>query len=141
MEAYKAGQGSLARLSATLGLIITLLLGCVELYAWIQSPKDTSLIPLAAFEKLPLLNVPFSLKFVFCAALFGVGTWGIRRWLSRPTTVNALIETESEMKKVSWPTYEESRNATVIVILVAVILTAALFFFDQVFAKLLQLFI
>ena len=141
MEAYKAGQGSLACLSATLGLMITLLLGCVELYAWIQSPKDTSLIPLAAFEKLPLLNVPFSFQFLLCAGIFSLGPWGIRRWLSRPATANALIETESEMKKVSWPTYEESRNATVIVILVALVLTAALFFFDQVFAQLLQLFI
>ncbi len=141
MGAYKAGQGSLARLSATLGLIITLLLGCVELYAWIQSPKDTALIPLAVFESLPLLRVPFSLQFVFCAALFIGGTWGIRRWLSRPATVDALIETESEMKKVSWPTPEESRNATVIVILVALVLTAALFMFDQVISRLLQLFI
>ena len=68
-------------------------------------------------------------------------TWGIRRWLSRPATVNALIETESELKKVSWPTADESRNATVIVILVALVLTAALFVFDQAIAKLLQLFI
>ena len=90
-------------------------------------------------RKLPLLNVPFSFKFIICAGLFGLGTWGIRRWLSRPTTANALIETESEMKKVSWPTYAESRNATVIVIVVTVVLTAALFLFDQGCAKLLQL--
>ncbi|MFQ5844887.1 MAG: preprotein translocase subunit SecE [Planctomycetota bacterium] len=140
MEAYKPGQASLARLSAVLGLILALFLGCRELYAWIQGPADRALVGLKAFESLPVLGVPLTWKFLLCLGIFVLGAWGVRRLLSKPAAVNALIETESEMKKVSWPTREESFNATMIVIVVSVVLTVALFVFDQVLTRVLRLF-
>ncbi len=134
MEAYKSGQGSLARLTAWVFLLIALGMGCVELYSWIQNPRtDQPLIPgVALFADMPVFGGPMSWKFLLCVAIFVAGLMLIRRYLGRPAVVDALIETEQEMKKVSWPTREESMNATWIVLLVSVILTFALWIFDIV---------
>lgn len=131
MEAYKSGQGSFARLSANVGVLLVLFLGCVELYSWIQDPKDASLIGAEVFQDLPLLGVPLSWKFLLCVGLFFGLLWIVRRWMTQPAKVDALIETELEMKKVSWPTGPEARTATWVVILVTVLLTASLAFFDM----------
>lgn len=131
MARYKTGQGSFARLSASVGVLLALFLGAIELYSWIQTSTDRSLIPgVVVFEDLPLLGVPLSWKFLLCVGIFLGSLWLVRRWISRPAAVDALIETELEMKKVSWPTAPEARAATWVVILVTIILTVCLFFFD-----------
>ena len=139
MEAYKSGQGSFARLAAVMGLVITAALGCVELYSLIQSPKDPPIVPGKLGEDLPLLGVPLTWSLLICIALFFGLIWGIRLWLGRPATVDTLIETEQELKKVSWPTRGESMSATWVVISVTVLLTAGLAFFDAVLRSLLDL--
>jgi preprotein translocase subunit SecE len=141
MESYKAGQGSLARLTTWVAVLIALALGCAELYTWIQDPiEDTSLIPgVALFEDLPFFGTKFSWKFLLCTLLFAAGIWLSSRLLTKKTTVDALIETEQELRKVSWPTREESINATGVVILVSVLLTIALFSFDLLFNQVFSL--
>lgn len=138
MERYKASQGSLTRLVTWMVLILGAALGCVELYAWIQSPGDASLIPLAWFRKLPFFAVPFSWKFVFCVALFGALVAFVRWYMGRRATTETLVETELEMKKVSWPTRDESFNAMWVVVLVTVALTATLAAFDGALHVLLK---
>ena len=39
MDTYKAGQGSLARLTAWVALLAAVALGAAELYSWIQNPR------------------------------------------------------------------------------------------------------
>ncbi|HLF95421.1 MAG TPA: preprotein translocase subunit SecE [Planctomycetota bacterium] len=130
MEPQKAGQGTLTRLVAWMVLILAVALGCVELYAWIQSPADESLVPGEWFRRLPVLAVPLSLKFLLCLMLF-VGLLMVVRWaMRRPSMSTTLVETELEMKKVSWPTKQESFNAMWVVVFVTVVLTGTLAAFD-----------
>ncbi len=140
MEAYKSGQGSFARLSVNVAVLLALFLGAVELYSWIQDAKDTSLIPIQVFEDLPLLGVPLSWKFLLCVGLFLGMYLLIRKWISKPSRVDALIETELELKKVSWPTGSEARTATWVVVLVTIILTLSLAFFDIALVTILSFF-
>ena len=58
--------------------------------------------------------------------VFAGGAFGLYSWLERPKSADLLIETEQELRKVSWPTRDESINATGVVILVSVLLTVAL---------------
>ena len=140
METYKAGQGSLARLTAWVAILITLVLCCAELYSWIQDPTtDKPLLPGELFRDLPFFGTPFSWKFLLCTLVFFAGLWLTRRILTKKSTVDALIETEQELRKVSWPTRDESINATGVVILVSVLLTVALFSFDLLFNRLFSL--
>jgi preprotein translocase subunit SecE len=44
-----------------------------------------------------------------------------------------------EMKKVSWPTWEELKSSTAVVISLSVILTIFLFFADTIFSKIITL--
>ena len=50
---------------------------------------------------------------------------------NRPKTASFLIETETEMKKVTWPTGPEVLSATFVVIVVVVIMGAFLFGVDR----------
>ena len=137
METYKSGQGSFARLSAFLALFLAAFLGARELYSWIADPeRDTSLIPnVAVFQKLPLLGAPLSWQLLLCVAIFAGLVWLIRFYMRKPATVDLLIETELELKKVSWPTREESINATWIVIFVTLLITFTLFAFDIILQR------
>ncbi|MHC4970758.1 MAG: preprotein translocase subunit SecE [Planctomycetota bacterium] len=139
MEAYKAGQGSLARLTSWMLILIALFLGCVELYSWIYDKTDKPIVDLEVFRDLPLLGVPLSWKLLFCVALFFGVLWLISRYLLRPQTVDTLIETELELKKVSWPTKDESMNATWVVVLVTVLMTATLSVFDGLLGALFRM--
>lgn len=142
MEAYKSGQGSLTRLAAAVFLLLALGMGCVELYSWIRNPRaDAPLVPGAElFADMPLFGGPLSWKFLLCAAVFVAGTVVLRRYMARPGTVDTLIETEQEMKKVSWPTRDESMNATWVVILVSLVLTFTLVLFDAALTHVLGFF-
>ena len=139
MEAYKAGQGSLARLTSWTLILVALFLGCVELYSWIYDRTDAPVVDLEVFRDLPLLGVPLSWKLLFCVALFFGLLWVVRRYLMRPQTVDTLIETELELKKVSWPTKDESMNATWVVVLVTVLMTATLSVFDGLLGVLFRM--
>lgn len=48
-------------------------------------------------------------------------------------TVDFLIATESEMKKVSWPTRREVTGSTIIVIFTSFVIAMFCFVFDQAF--------
>jgi len=139
METYKAGQGSLTRLTVWVGIALASFLGCIELYTWIQDRRDSALIDLAVFRDLPLLGVPLSWKFLLCILVFAGCIWLGRRYMGRRKTVDTLVEVEMEMKKVSWPTREEAMNATWIVVLVTILITIMLATFDVVLVKLFGL--
>ena len=52
--------------------------------------------------------------------------------LNRPASVDTLIDTEQELKKVSWPSKTEVRNATLVVVLVTFVMAILLFGFDRI---------
>jgi len=138
MEPQKAGQGSLTRLITWTVLILAAALGCVELYAWIQSTHDQPLVPGEWFQHLPFVGVPFSWKFLLCLVIF-VGLVAFVRWImARPSMSTTLVETELEMKKISWPTKQESFNAMWVVVFVTVVLTGTLAAFDGALHLLLR---
>jgi len=55
--------------------------------------------------------------------------------------VNYLQETKGEMKHVSWPTRTQTLIFTVLVIIVSILTSLFLGFFDYVFTLLLDVFI
>jgi preprotein translocase SecE subunit len=140
MEPQKAGQGSLTRLITWTVLILAAALGSRELYVWIQSPGDQPLVPGEWFRRLPLLSVPFSWKLLLCAVVC-TGLLAFVRWaMRRPSMATTLVETELEMKRISWPTRQESLNAMWVVVFVTVVLTFTLAAFDSALHVILGLF-
>jgi preprotein translocase subunit SecE len=52
---------------------------------------------------------------------------------------NYLAETRVEMRKVTWPTKEELKDATRVVIVASILLTAFIGLIDQVLSRLVNL--
>ena len=75
----------------------------------------------------PILGDQFTVTTLLAAVVsFGTGffTW-------RHPTVNALAqEVVTELKKVTWPSVDETRIATVVVIVTSMVVSAVLGFFD-----------
>ncbi len=135
MDTYKSGQGSFTRLTAALGLGVAVFLGCANVYYWIRSPRtDEPIFGLGSdlLRNVPGVGGPLSWKLLLCVALFVGSIFLLKRLMTRASTVDLLVETEMEMRKVSWPTQQESLNATGVVILVSIVLTGSLTAFDFV---------
>ncbi|MDZ4774907.1 MAG: preprotein translocase subunit SecE [Planctomycetota bacterium] len=116
--AYKEDQGRLARLVVFWALALLVFYGCYAFYNEVLKAKFDSLrTPLfAGMKKLPILSIELNGAFVIAALLFAALIWLLMRWLQRPKIADLLIETESEMRKVTWPTMSEAVNSSVIVI-------------------------
>jgi preprotein translocase SecE subunit len=124
LEIYKTGQGKIARSAAYAlgaGLVI---FGGFRLYATINRPNA------AWVEGVPLLGAlsPYNTIAIVVTLL---GILGLHLVLNRASTVDMLIDTEQELKKVSWPSGKEVQNATVVVVLVTFTMAMLLFGFDE----------
>ena len=132
-EFIKKGQGSLARLVAyTVGGLL-IVFGAWRFFATFNQRGVAVLLPsVPILGELTAFNVG--------AIVVGiVGLMGLHLLLNREKSVELLIETEQEMRKVSWPTLPEVWNATLVVVLVTVTLAVTMYGFDLVLARLFRL--
>lgn len=109
----------------------------VELSGW-RSLRD----PLfAGFPELPLLAIPLTGSFAIAALVFLAASWLYVRTLARPKVADHLIEVEGEMRKVTWPSFEEASNSSIVVIVTVLammgFLALADFLLGEVFKLLL----
>jgi preprotein translocase SecE subunit len=132
-EVYKKGQGMVARLAAFVAVGLLIVFGAVRFYATFNRPGRLVLV-----EGLPVVGDVSAYK-VTAFVLAAVGLLATWWFLNRPKNAELLIETEGEMRKVSWPTLPEVWNATVIVALVTVTLALTMFGLDELLRKILFL--
>ena len=67
-------------------------------------------------------------------AIIGVAIWWFVGWNAR--SVDFLVATEGEMKKVNWSTKHELVGSTVVVIAVVIIISLFCWLFDFIFSTL-----
>ena len=79
-----------------------------------------------------------SIAYIIGGLIFAVGAWISYRIVNWPRFADFLISVEAEMNKVSWPTRSELIRSSVVVLIVLFILAIALFFFDIIWALLIQ---
>ena len=53
--------------------------------------------------------------------------------------VDLLVDTESEMKKVSWPSRQEAWSSSIVVVVTVLVMMGLLFFYDFVLNQVLKL--
>ncbi len=82
---------------------------------------------------------PLYIKGGFAAVVIVAGAV-LAYWLAgmRARTVDFLIDTDFEMKKVNWSTFREIRGSTFVVIGACVLISASLFVFDFFFKTVFQ---
>ena len=137
LEIYKPGQGKWARYLAAGSVGALVIYGCHSLYEYLNvgGLKQMVLFPIPGVELD--VNLPFLISF----GLFMALAMTIYVLLNKPKMGDFLIETELEMKKISWPGRSELVGSSTIVIVVVAILAFIIMIFDfvvQFFMRLLS---
>ena len=123
---YKAGQGYWVRLMSAYGLGAVVALGLVWLW------KEMQGVTLFGFEPT-YVRVVVMLITALVFAWFGWMIIGTRR-----KSVEFLIATEGEMRKVNWSSRREIETATRIVIILTIFTAGYCWGFDMVFATIFR---
>jgi len=136
MKGYKEDQGRLARMAAFWSVVLLLLFGCTFLYDILIGFDSMS--PAIGGIRIPIVSVDLNGAFVVTFLIFAVGTVVIRRWQQKPKVADLLIDTESELRKVTWPTMQEVTNSSLVVIVCVVVIGAFLAGADYVLGELMR---
>lgn len=92
------------------------------------------LLLLVPFFEFEILNGD-----VISLGIFLLGCTGIYMFfVNHPVVSDFLIETEGEMRKVSWPEGGEFLNAAIVVLIAITLITLYLFLLDWVFVRFSQ---
>lgn len=118
---YKPEQGRMARMAAFWGCVALALFGATSLHTLLVSQFDGLATPLGGI-RIPVVGVDLTIGFLISLTLFTVITLVVFRWQNRPKTADVLIDTEAELKKVTWPTMNEVIQSSIVVIVFVVVL-------------------
>jgi preprotein translocase SecE subunit len=134
--AYKKDQGRFARMAAFWGLFLLaaygLLGGLVNtLRGWLGHDRSAAWV-----DPFPLLG-RLDPAMVIVLALLGVVGLAIHRYLNRPKSADLLIDTENELRKVTWPSVGETWTGTLAVVVTVALLLLFLTFADIALAYVL----
>lgn len=136
MKVYKNGQGMAARWTGAALVMGMALYGCYALYDYPSHEGwwGDVLFSLGALD----LELKYGLL-VSLALAVGLAILDFRFVVNHPRVADFLIETEAELRKVSWPAKHEYLNASFVVILSVMILSFWLVFSDVAISWLLRL--
>ncbi len=128
MKIYRKGQGTAARWVTAAGLGVFVLFGCFKLNEVIGYAVE---IPIGRWE-VSLGLLVSGLVFLGCAA-------GIAWVVNGRRTVDFLVLTEAELKKVSWPTKDQLSRQTIVVLVTVVALAAFILVADLCFGGIMKI--
>lgn len=136
MKAYKEDQGRLGRMAAFWSVIMLLLFGCTFLH--------TTLLNFAAMKvplrgiRLPVVGVDLTGAFLVSFTTFVIGAIAVLRWQQTPKVADLLIDTENELRKVTWPSSQEVVNSAIVVVVCVMVLLAFVALCDWVLGMVLK---
>lgn len=119
-DIYKQGQGTYARVAVAAFLGFFAAFGLFELFSVLE-----------AWDARIAGTVPWNVTVV--AIIGAAAAVGIALIINHPKTVDFLIVTEGELRKVSWPSGRQLRQQSLVVIVTCVILGAIIFIADVIF--------
>jgi preprotein translocase SecE subunit len=125
LDIYKKGQGKTARVSAYVLVGILVAFGAWRFHAAWNVVGQGVLA-----ENVPLIGALTWYKIAAVAVLL-IGLLLMHLVLNGPKLADLLIDTEQEMRKVSWPSWAEVKSATVVVVIVTFVMGGSLFGFDK----------
>ena len=139
MNGYKEDQGRLARMFAFWTLTLLCLFGSHFLFE--QLVRIASMRSAIGGLTIPIVAVELSPAFLVAAIVFLIGFVLIYRWQQRPKMADLLIDTEAELRKVTWPTLEEVINTSLVVVVFVVFLGLFIGFADIVLTRVVRVLI
>ncbi|MEB2310114.1 MAG: preprotein translocase subunit SecE [Candidatus Brocadiaceae bacterium] len=144
-EVYRKGSGLYSRTAVGIALGILALFASVSLYnALIDMP------PIAEGAKIPLVDIGLTwglvcafalfvfLLFFICVFVAGLTTGIMPLDSAGKKTVDFLIDTQSELQKVSWPTKYELVGSTAVVLISVVVIGLFVLGIDWVVSMIME---
>ena len=131
---YKTEQGRYARMASFWALFLLLAYGCLD---GVNSTVRGWAGDEPWMDPLPLIGMIDTGKIVGIATL-AAGGYLIHRFLNRPKIADLLIDTETELKKVTWPTPNETWVGSVAVVITVLVMLVFLFGSDLVLSYLVK---
>lgn len=140
LQFRRKGQGLIARFVGGGLLALLIAFGCVNLSQSSAMNSMTAnwwgqLLFLVPFFEFEIQNGDLISLGLFLLGCFGVYVFVV----NHPEVSKFLIETEGEMRKVSWPESGEFINASIVVLLSIILITLYLFVLDLVFVRFSQM--
>ncbi|MBI3818363.1 MAG: preprotein translocase subunit SecE [Planctomycetes bacterium] len=83
-------------------------------------------------SEIPLFETPLKWSALVAFFVFIFGVVGLQYFLNTPKIAETLIETEAELKKVTWPTTRETIGASTVVLVTVMILFGLLGVYDMI---------
>jgi len=133
---YKEDQGRHVRMAAFWGVVFFLGFGCRFLHDLLIQWE--SMRTALGGVQIPVVAVKLSPAFLITFLIFSVGVVMVHRWQQRPKVAELLIDTEAELKKVTWPKGQEVWNASIVVIVSVFLLGGFLALSDAFLYRLMR---
>ncbi len=119
-------------------LLLFIVYGCLSLRYGLDGIRWLPASFKAAFASIPVVG---DLTINVLIAYFlvpGGSALFLHRKLNQPKYADFLIETEQELRKVHWPTFNETKSASIVVIVCVLVLAGILFGADYLFGNLFR---
>jgi len=127
---YKRGQGYWTRVGTVVGVVLIGGLTALNLFHYIPTFLPESVNSRTGKSIALGISVGFALAYAFIA-------WKL---MNKPTNVDFLIATDSEMKKVNWTSRKDLIGSTKVVCIFMGLMAVFLFVCDILFSSLFKLF-
>ncbi|MDI6733095.1 MAG: preprotein translocase subunit SecE [Planctomycetota bacterium] len=141
---YKQREGLIIRFVTWVLCSFFALFGCVSLFFYIPHQSITDFPPKPTLWGILIYTVPFfdfniTTGFIFSVVLFLSIVILINRFIINATKpADFLIETEFELKRVSWPPRNEYWGASVAVIISVIIIGLFIFVIDIILSQIMR---
>ena len=129
-------------MAAFWSLAILIFYGCLSLRAELAGRfADSMGARLWEGGRIPVIGVDVTPAFLIALVVFAGAMILLYRWTESPKIADALIETESELRKVTWPEREDTLRSSLIVIGCTFVIAGSLAFYDFVWGRLTGIFL
>ena len=146
-EIHKQGQGVLVRRTGFWALALLVVWGGQSLYTWLINTFDFAKVLVLERDaahhldgwEIPVLQQRFNGGFLVAWGVVGLSLWAIHRLLNKKRSADFLIETNEELKKVTWPSWADAKSSSTIVLGFVVFLALFLWSSDMFFGWIFRL--
>ncbi len=128
---YKPDQGRHARMIVFSALVVLAWYGASTLdgfltWGWARSSLGMT---------IPVVNVVVTPAFLI-AVVFFIGSFiGLRIAINHPRVAELLIDTEGEVRRVTWPSWQETLNGSLVVVITVISLLVVLAGADLILSR------
>ncbi len=129
MSIYKGDQGRAVRLFALISVWVLSLWAAVNLY---HALAPGEIPPDKIWADWDLLGLKITISMYLIPSIVLFAAMAVAAWIvsHKPKVAEFLIETEGELKKISWPARKEWINSSLAVMVVIAIFIAYLYVVD-----------